>query len=250
MDELNPLIEGMYDVAQNQNAYSWLAETKLLQAKLALIQMDFDKTMILLTQAQRIAELHGLNLLASKISSEHDNLLDQLNEWDSLKITEAPISERMKLVSFDGVVERMQGKRGIEPPNLVPETPGLLLIIGEGGFPLFSNLFAEKYAIEEDLIGGFLSAFNSFSGEIFSKGLDRAKFGDQRLLMQSIDGFSVCYLFKGQTFLAKQKLTRFTASIKNVTSIWNTLNKFNKASQIVELKDLPSLELLISEIFI
>ena len=155
----------------------------------------------------------------------------------------------MKLVTFDEV-DRMQGKRAIEPPNLIPEVPGLLLIIGEGGFPLFSNLFSESYSVEEDLISGFLSAFNSFSSEIFSKGLDRAKFGDHTLLMQSINGFSVCYLFKGQTFHAKQKLSRFIESIKSITSIWDTLNKFSETSKIIEFKDLPYLELLISEIFI
>ncbi|MFW9865135.1 MAG: tetratricopeptide repeat protein [Candidatus Thorarchaeota archaeon] len=250
LDELIPLISRMSDIAENQNAYSWLAETKLLQAKLAQVQLNFDKSMLLLTQAQRIAEFHGLNLLAFKISSEHDNLLDHLNEWDSLKSSNAPISERMKLVSFEGVVDRMQGKRALEPPNLIPEIPGLLLIIGEGGFPLFSNLFSEKYGLDEDLISVFLSAVNSFSDEMFSKGLDRAKFGDHTLLMQPINGFSVCYLFKGQTFYAKQKLTRFIESIRNIKSIWEALNKFYEANQIIEFKDLPSLELLISEIFV
>jgi len=76
LDELNPLINKTIKIAEKQNAYSWLAETNLLQAKLALIQMDFDKAKQLLTQSQRIAEFHGLNLLASKISSEHDNVLE------------------------------------------------------------------------------------------------------------------------------------------------------------------------------
>lgn len=250
LDELIPLIGRMSDMAGNQNSYSWLAETKLLQAKLAQIQLNFDKSMLLLTQAQRIAELHGLNLLAFKISSEHDNLLDHLNEWDNLKNTNAPISERMELVSFGGVVDLIQGKRGLEPPKVMHEKPGLLLIIGEGGFPLFSTLFSEQYTIEEDIISGFLSAINSFISEVFSKGLDRAKFGDDTLLMQSVNGFSVCYVFRGQTYLAKQKLTRFTESIRNIKSIWDTLNKYYQSSQIIDLNDLPSLELLISEIFI
>ncbi|MHA2130384.1 MAG: tetratricopeptide repeat protein, partial [Promethearchaeota archaeon] len=73
LNELNPLINNILKIAEKQNSYLWLAETRLLQAKLALIQMDIDKAMQFLTQAQRIAELHGLNLLASKISSEYDS---------------------------------------------------------------------------------------------------------------------------------------------------------------------------------
>jgi len=250
LGELNPLITKIFKISENQRAYLWLAEIKLLQAKLALIQMDIEAAKRLFTQAQQIAEFHGLNLLAIKISSEHDNLLDQLNEWDNLKTKNAPMSERIMLASFDGVVNRMQGKRAIEPPKLTPEVPVLLLIIGEGGFPLFSNQFTEKYTFEEDIISGFLSAFNTFSGELFSKGLDRAKFGDYMILMQAVSTFSVCYLFKGQTYLAKQKLTQFTVQIQSTTSIWHTLNKFYKANRIVELKDIPSLESIISDIFI
>ncbi len=68
--------------------------------------------------------------------------------------------------------------------------------------------------------------------------------------MQSVGPFSICYLFKGQTYPATQKLTRFTEQIQNITSIWQTLEKFYKTSQVLELKDNPSLESLITEIFI
>ncbi len=250
LDEINPLINRMSTIAENQHVYLWLTETKLLQAKLALIQMDIVEAKQLLTHAQRIAELHGLNLLAIKISSEHDNLLEQVNDWDNLKKINAPMSERIKLASFDGVIDRMQGKQAVEIPKLTPEVPVLLLIIGEGGFPLFSNQFAEKWAFEDDLISGFLSAFNSFSGELFSKGLDRAKFGEYTILMQSVEMFSICYLFKGQTYLARRKLIAFKEGIQNTTSIWETLNKFYKSSRNVELKDIPSLKSLVVEIFI
>ncbi|MFX0029951.1 MAG: tetratricopeptide repeat protein [Candidatus Hermodarchaeota archaeon] len=249
LEELIPLINEMFDIAENQNAYSWLAEIKLLQAKLALIQMDFDKSKQLLTQAQRIAEMHDLALLALKISSEHDNFLDHLNEWNVLKKSNAPMSERIKLASFNGVVDRMQGKSVIEPPIIVPEIPVLLLIIGEGGFPLFSNQFEEEYKFEEDLISGFLAAFNTFSGELFSKGLDRVKFGEHMLLMQTVERFSVCYLFKGQTYIARQKLTQFTEKIQNEASIWNTLKNYYNTSRVVKLEEIPLLGSLISEIF-
>lgn len=249
LDELNPLINKIFMIVEKQNLYSWLAETKLLQAKLALIQMNFDGAQQLLTQAQRIAELHGFNLLALKISSEHDKLLEQINDWGLLKNSNAPMSERIKLASFNGVVGRMQGKRAIEPPIIIPEEPVLLLIIGEGGFPLFSNSFKEKLIFEEDLVSAFLAAFNSFSSEIFSKGLDRAKFGEHIILMATINSFSVCYLFKGQTYSARQKLSAFAEYVRSTANIWETLNNFYKTNRVVEFKDLPSLETLITNIF-
>ncbi|MFX1572821.1 MAG: tetratricopeptide repeat protein [Promethearchaeota archaeon] len=250
LDDLDPLISKMLLAAERHHSYLWLAETKLLQAKLALIQMKIDDTKKLLTQAQRIAELNGLNLLALKISEEHDKLLEQVSVWEKLKEENAPMSERIKLASFDGLFDRMEGKSVVKPPKLVHEVPVLLLIIGEGGFPLFSNQFSKKWAFEEDLLSSFLTAFNTFSGEFFSKGLDRAKFGEYTILLRTVNTFSVCYIFKGQTYLAKQRLRKFTEQIFNITPIWQTLNKFYNTSRIVELNDIPALEPLITEIFI
>ncbi|MFW9970404.1 MAG: tetratricopeptide repeat protein [Candidatus Odinarchaeota archaeon] len=250
LDELNPLISRISYIAEKQNAYLWLAEIRLLEAKLALIQFKIKDAEHLLTQAQEIAELHGLNLLAIKISSEHDNLLEQLNFWNNLENKNIPMSERIKLASVEGVIDRMQGKRVVKPLELSHEKPVLLLIIGEGGFPLFSNSFTKERDFEGDLISGFLSAFDSFSGELFAKRLDRAKFGDYTILMQTVNPFSVCYLFKGQTYLAKQKLLQFVDSIKNSQKIWGTINKYYNTNRVVELKDHPSIEFLINEIFI
>lgn len=249
LEEIKPLITNIFEKAEKQNAYLWLAETKILQAKLALIQMNIEEAKQLLTQAQQIAELHGLELLAIKISNEHDNLLGKLKVWDNLKKINAPMSERIKLASISGVIDRMQGKRAVEPIQLTPENPVLLLIIAEGGNPVFSNSFTEEWDFEDDLISGFLSAFNSFSGEIFSNQLDRAKFGEYTILMNSVQIFSICYLFKGQTYLAKQKFTKFIDHLNSSDLIVNTLKKYHKASQVVKSKDIPALESLITEIF-
>ncbi|MFW9823129.1 MAG: tetratricopeptide repeat protein [Candidatus Thorarchaeota archaeon] len=250
LEDLVPLISQMVDFAEKQRSYLWLAEAKLLQAKLALIQMNIDEAKQILIQAQRVADLHGFSLLAVRISAEHDNLLERINIWDNLKKTNAPMSDRIRLASFNEPLERMQGKRALETTQPNPEVPVLLLIIGEGGFPLFSNPFKEKLIMEEDLVSAFLSAFNSFSGELFSKGLDRAKFGDHMILIQTVNSFSVCYLFKGQTYLARQKLNKFTEYIRSTSAIWQTLHKYYKTSRAIELKDLPPLESLITEIFV
>jgi hypothetical protein len=124
------------------------------------------------------------------------------------------------------------------------------LIIAEGGIPLFSYPFSDDWRFDEDLFSGFIAAFRSFSNDFFSKKLDRVKFGEDTLLMQSIDKFSVCYLFEGQTYPAKQRLTKFTEQIQIDQSIWETLEKFYKLGQVLEIKDVPSLESLIIEIFI
>ncbi|MHA2282278.1 MAG: tetratricopeptide repeat protein [Promethearchaeota archaeon] len=83
--EVNPLLIQLLKLSEEQRMYGFMAEAKLLQAKVALIRMDFEEAQRLLTQAQRVAEMYGIKFTAQKISSEHDNYLDKLSEWKNLK---------------------------------------------------------------------------------------------------------------------------------------------------------------------
>ena len=86
--------------------------------------------------------------------------------------------------------------------------------------------------------------------EMFSKGLDRANFGEYTIIMNSLDPFLVCYLFKGQSYLAQQRVAKFIDKVKEDEEIWEKFNKFNQACQLVQLKDIPSLKPLIDDIFV
>lgn len=68
--------------------------------------------------------------------------------------------------------------------------------------------------------------------------------------MKPVESCSVCYVFKGQSYPAKQKLTNFVGSIKNNSMLWQSFERFNETSQVAELKDLPQIEILIKEIFL
>ncbi|MHA2269953.1 MAG: hypothetical protein ACXAB8_19325 [Promethearchaeota archaeon] len=142
LDEIIPLMWKMLEMAKEMRNYHWLAETKLLQAKLALIQTDIEEARKLMVGAQRIAELHGLTLLASKISSEHDKLLTQIDTWDNYKNNNAPMRDRIKLASTEDVLERLQGERAVEPTESVDEQSILLMILAEGGVLVFSYPFS------------------------------------------------------------------------------------------------------------
>jgi len=249
LEEINPLIARLLDNAEKTGSYSILCETYLLQAKLSLLSFKIKKAKRFLTQAQQIAERFGLKLLAIKISNEHDELLKQLNMWENLKKSSSSIKERMEFARLGEQMEDMIQKRVVKAPELSDEEPVLLLIISEGGTRLFSNSFSEDWDFEEDLVSNFLTAFNSFSEELFSEGFDRAKLGQYTVLMESVANFFVCYLFKGQTYLASQKLTRFSERIQSTTSIWQTLERFHNTSQVLELKDSSPLKSLISDIF-
>ena len=249
IEDIKPLIARLLNESKRTNSYTLQTHTYLLHGKISLLQMNMGDARRYLTQAQRIAEDHNLQLLARAISTEHDKLLEQLDEWENLKINKASISKRMTLASLDESVELLQQKRAVKPPELTQEEPVLLLILTGGGILLFSYPFSDEVKVEDELFGGFLSAISSFSDEVFSEGLDRAKFGRYTVLMNNVGDFSFCYVLKGQTYLAKKKLHDFTENFQKNTSMMQTLKKFNQTSQVIEVKDFPFLEGFIKEIF-
>ncbi|MFX0082645.1 MAG: tetratricopeptide repeat protein [Candidatus Hodarchaeota archaeon] len=248
LQEINPLVAQLYKISKEQRMYRFLAEVKLLQAKVALIQMNFEEAQRLLTQAQRVAELYGITFTAQRISSEHDNYLEKLSEWKSLKEREATISERLKLASVDEVLERLQGKRMVKPPELVDEEPIVLLIMDKSGISYFNYPFRKDWDFEW-LFSSFMSAFDTFSSEVFSESIDRIKIGENLILINPIESFLVCYVIKGQSYPGLHKLNRFSEAIKEDTEIWKALNRAVKTGEILELDKLTSLGAIINEIF-
>jgi len=189
-----------------------------------------------LTKGQRIAERYGLNLLAIKISNEHDELLKQLHMWENLKESTSSLKERMEFARLNEQMDDMLRKRVTEPKEIKDEESVVILIISTGGTPIFSQSFAE--------------GINSFSGEMFSQGLDRAIFGEYTILMNAVSPFIICYLFKGQSFLAQQRMKQFTHTLQTDKKIWETIHNYYKAHRLVQEKDIPSLDLLVNEVFI
>ncbi|MHA2283642.1 MAG: tetratricopeptide repeat protein, partial [Promethearchaeota archaeon] len=214
LPEIDLLINRLTDFGEFQRSYRLLAETNLLQGKLALIKLNMGDARQLLTKAERIADEHGLHLLARTISSEHDKVLQQLE-----RLIKAPVSERLELLEIDKTLDHMMGKQMMEPPDLVEEDPILLIIMDKSGNPYFSHVFIEDFD-HSDLFGSFISAFNTFSSEIFSKSIDRIKIGENIIFIKPVEPFLTCYVSKGQSYPALKKLNEFSDSIKDKSEIW------------------------------
>jgi len=250
LKEMQPYFSRLLDIAEKNNSYPLITETKLLQARLALLTFNIKNARQLLSEAQHIAEKYGLNRLSMKISNEHDELLKQMDLWEKLKKSDSPIGERLTLTQIEDEMKRMIQKRTVDIPKLSDEEPLLLLVMSEGGIPAFSHTFSKDWDFSDDLLSGFLTSFDSISKEVFSEGLDRAKFGNHTILIYPVGNFLVCYLFKGQSYFAKQKLGYFTDHMERKSTIWQIFNKFLKNFQTVQLKENPVLKELIMESFL
>jgi len=249
LNDLETYINLSSQMADQQQSYSLLTETYILKAKFALINMNTKKARSLLTKAQNIAEQHQLYNLAKKVSSEHDNLINQLNSWNDLREKELPLNERVELSKIDEQLNCMLFNRFIKQADLSDEKPILILILDQSGIAVFSFAFDENWNFDTDIFGGFLKAFNSFSDEIFSQGLDRAKFGQYTILLHTMEEFIACYLFQGHTYPAQEKIKKLISQIPQIPSVWNALKSFEETNRVLQIKDFPNLRESIMNIF-
>ena len=133
--------------------------------------------------------------------------------------------------------------------DITPESPILLLIMAKSGLPLYTKIFSKEWKIKEGLFSSFLSAFNSFSTEIFSAGLDKANFGKFTILMTGIPPFKSCYVFKGHSPLAQQKFTQFNENLHASVPIWQRLTSADHSGQMVRDNTSKELGQLVQTIF-
>ena len=166
------------------------------------MNLQIDEAQKLLTRAQKIAQKYNLSRLAMKISMDHDKLLKQWDLWEEIKSSNAPISERLKMISLEDDLKRMLRKQQVEPIEIHPEEPLLISFITKEGVSLYNHFFLKKWE-KKDLFNSFITAFNLFGNEIFSNELDRIKIGENTILMNSLGDIFICYVIKGQSFLAQ-----------------------------------------------
>ena len=105
LNRLQKYVLDLYSLASTNNSFILTAETLMLQAKLALVELDSEKAKKLLEQASRIAEDKGLERLKIAISQEKELFKVETSQIKDLDL-DSPITERMEIVSLD---KRMNG---------------------------------------------------------------------------------------------------------------------------------------------
>jgi tetratricopeptide (TPR) repeat protein/predicted amidohydrolase len=106
-DSVKELTRGLLDIAQEQSSQLLLAETSLLQSKLALVELDVEQARHFLTKAYNIAEEKGLHLLARKVAHERNLLQSQMHKWQRIIQQNPSPKEMIDITQLDLLLERM-----------------------------------------------------------------------------------------------------------------------------------------------
>ncbi len=209
-NEIIELLENIHDFAKNQNSYTLLIESYILRSKFSLLSFEIEEAKNLLTQAELMAEEKGLQKLAVKVANNFDEILSKQLFWEKLKDNNADIKERIKLLNFDGNIQSIL-KKQYNMIKIKPETPIMFLILSQAGIPIYSVKFREEDQMEENLVAGFITAFNAFSSEVFaSKGsIERINHHEYTVLLRRMENITYCYVFKEHSYSANNKIKHF-----------------------------------------
>lgn len=252
LQDLKKLMEKQLAIAKEQKSHPLLVETYFLQAQLSLVELDIKKAQQLLNQAQLTAEEKGLKRLAMKISSEYDFYFKEKAMWEEFTDKKPSISERLSHTSLEENILRMIKKRAVETPKFMEEEPVLLLIVAKEGIPLFSQNFGQETQFNDLLVGGFLTAINSFMQEAFATegSIERIKHQDYTLVLQFKDNLRFCYVFKGPSYGAMNKLSNFIHQLEMPSQDEIVQALTDKSSQKLKQTFKFTLEKLAKQIFL
>ena len=235
LEIIKPIVGSLDEIAKQQRSYDLLVKIYWFKSQLALIDLNLKKAREMLSNAQSIAEKKGLRRLAMNISSDHDELLNQLSEWEELISKNASLKDRLEFAHLGELVIKQMKRREVDIPEITNEEPIMLLILAESGTPLFTKNYLEGSELDGILIGGFLAAIISFSKETFSSegSIERIKHQEYTVLLKPKQKFLFSYVIKGQSYSALQKLEAFTKIISTSTSVWDDLNNVLKTSKTI-----------------
>jgi tetratricopeptide (TPR) repeat protein len=107
LKEIQELLVRLRGIAQSSGSFWVLAETHVLQARLALVELDFKEARNHLTQAQIVAEEQQMSRLATEIAQEYDVLMERLERWEEFVAQKSSMQDRSDILQLEALVSRM-----------------------------------------------------------------------------------------------------------------------------------------------
>jgi hypothetical protein len=94
--EVKELIQRLDEEAYQQRSYSLMIDTSILQAKLAMVEGDLNKSQQFLDQGEQIIREKEIPKLTNKILKEKNDLNNQYETWELLIQSNAPFESRLE----------------------------------------------------------------------------------------------------------------------------------------------------------
>ncbi|TFH29946.1 MAG: tetratricopeptide repeat protein [Promethearchaeota archaeon] len=247
--ELTQTMNRLLVIAKEMHSYYLWAEIHFFKAKLSLISFDIQLAREYLVKAQTLAEEQGLSQLAIKISNAHDTILEQEQTWENFKENPPDFDERVQMANMDDNLSRIKRQGIVESEEVTPVNPVMITILNETGPTIYTYQFTHDLEVNDQLLGGILAAFDSFSSEIFAGVLERAKFGDFSILVKKMSPFIISYIYRGRSYGAQRQFHELINILETNSQIWQFLTDAISHGNLLSSNRIPELNRQIQIIF-
>ncbi len=220
------VLDKLLNVAKQQNSQALIAQIYWIMAKISLLEGHSRLARDLMTRAEMTAEEWGLNRLAAVIARDHDELLSMLEQSLDDEGDEVTLPQKIVLSDLKDLISRVFRGQVFEKSTNVEsedEIPVFLMIVAESGILLYSKEFTSAWQGTTDLVSGFLSAFQSFGQELFSRTLDRLMLEEYTIVFVAESPIIIAYACMGSSYEARQRLFRFRDALLAQKSMWTEL---------------------------
>ena len=137
---------------------------------------------------------------------------------------------------------------------LSTEEPALLLVISNSGTSLYTKKFDSKMSFSEQLLGAYLNAIDILGSNIISNSgsVNSIKFQDKfNMAIKGVfftdSSIKFCYIYKGISYYAPQRLDKFVNLISSHPIISNRIENLIQQNRVIY--DFKEFEDLISQCF-
>lgn len=187
----------------------------LIDAKISIIKLEFNKARQLLSYAQILAEQKGFRILSQDISREHDNFLTKLNQWENIVNESISIQDRIEMANIENALNNIITNSYVKTQE-EKERSIILLISNSAGIAMFSRSFMVEPEMQDQLMAGLITAINSFSQETFKTNapIERIKQGENTVILKKLGNLTICYAFNGPSYFADKKINDLITKIK------------------------------------
>jgi tetratricopeptide (TPR) repeat protein len=222
LEELKSYIKQLQEIGIRELTYPLLVQTYWLQSQISLLELNAEGAQHLYTEAQAMAEEKELELMARKISDEHDFLIGQLDLWEKFTTKLPSILEIFELTRIEDMLSQMLRKGVVLPSE-----------------------------VENDIIERILPEMKTqIEEETDYKTSRRGRLYDYSYILRKIDKLFFCYYFVGKSYPAIHKLEKFSRILNEASKIWERLVTFSQSGLSLNYEERNFIASSIDNIFI
>ncbi|MCE7740932.1 MAG: tetratricopeptide repeat protein [Candidatus Heimdallarchaeota archaeon] len=223
--KINEKVRDLENMARKQESSVILAEALLFESQISLLNLDITEAKLLLNDAQRIAEEKEIHRLANLISNAYDNVLDNLDQWETASSLLPDISDRMEITHIEELLHKLIRNKIIYSSIVKEEEqPSAFIILNEENSLLFFEVLND-ISLDVEVLDGILPEIQNVVNkyDCVNPVFERVRYKGYTIIVDKYRTLTFCYIFIGKSYSACVKFQKLVKEVQSSSNIWKNL---------------------------